>query len=58
MSINSFEYSCEYYTEILAEEALNEKVKSMEGAMKFFSKNLPGHKKFSSVVPWVTIFFL
>ena len=37
---------------------LNEKLKLMGGAMKFFSKKLLGHEIFSYMVCWATKFYL
>ena len=51
-----FEYYCEYYSEILLQEALNEKLKLMEGVMKYFLKKLLGHELFRSMVSWATKF--
>ena len=34
--------------------ALNEKLKLMGGAMKYFAKKLLGHVIFSSMIPWAT----
>ena len=41
-----FKYYCEYYLELL----INEKLKLMGGAMKFFTKKLMGHEIFRSMV--------
>ena len=39
-------------------QALNEKLKLMEGTMIFFSKKLQGHEILSSTVHWATKYFL
>ena len=38
-------------------QGLNEKLKLMGEAMKFFSKKVLGHEIFSSMVPWATKHF-
>ena len=39
-------------------QALNKKLKLVGGAMKFFTKKLLGYEIFSSMIPWVTKYFL
>ena len=39
-------------------QALNEKLKLMEGTINFFSKKLLDHEIFSSMIHWATKFYL
>ena len=39
-------------------QAINKKLKLLGGAMKFFTKKLLGYEIFSSMIPWVTKYFL
>ena len=52
------ENSREYYTlKYYRKQTLNEKLKLMEGSMKFVTKKLLGHEIFISIILWATIFF-
>ena len=44
------------YLKYYNSQAVNEKLKSMGGAINFFSKKLLGNEIFSSMVPWDTKF--
>ena len=51
-----FEYYCEYYPEILQQVSLNNNLKLMGGAMKYFLEKFMGHEIFRSMVSWAMKF--
>ena len=61
VNINSFiapNISVNITSKYYFSQALNEKLKLIRETTIFFSKKLLGHKIFSSMVPWITKFYL